>query len=29
VTRAHGGRLRLTAPGEGLIATVDLPRSGS
>jgi signal transduction histidine kinase len=26
VARAHGGRLRLNAPGEGLIATVDLPR---
>jgi signal transduction histidine kinase len=26
VARAHGGRLELTAPGEGLIATVELPR---
>jgi signal transduction histidine kinase len=25
VARAHGGELRLTAPGEGLIATVELP----
>jgi signal transduction histidine kinase len=25
VARAHGGLLRLTAPGEGLIATVELP----
>jgi signal transduction histidine kinase len=27
VARAHGGRLQLIAPGEGLIATVDLPRT--
>jgi signal transduction histidine kinase len=26
VARAHGGRLELTAPGEGLIASVELPR---
>jgi signal transduction histidine kinase len=25
VARAHGGELRLAAPGEGLIATVELP----